>query len=41
MIYAATIIFPIIVIVAGVTVIGALLKFIREIQKDLRAPRVP
>jgi hypothetical protein len=41
MIYATTLILPIIAILAGVTVIGALVKFIREIQRDFRGPRVP
>ena len=41
MIYATTLIFPIIAIIAGVTVIGALVKFIVAIQKDFRGLRVP
>jgi len=41
MIYATTIIFPIIAIIAGVVVVGDLFKFILDIQRDLRGPQAP
>jgi hypothetical protein len=36
MIYATTLIFPVIAMIAGLIVIGALFKFIIGIQKDFR-----
>ena len=41
MIYATTLVFPIIAIVAGIAVVGALIKFVLEIQRDLRGSKVP
>jgi uncharacterized integral membrane protein len=41
MIYATTLVFPIVAIVAGVAVVGALIKFVVEIHRDIRGPRVP
>ncbi len=39
MIILTTIVFPILAIAAGVAVIGALIKFVIEIQRDLRGER--
>jgi len=39
MIYATTLVFPLIAFVAGVTILVALAKFIRDMQRDFKATR--